>query len=77
MKTLLLATILLLVIVGCTPVRYVNVERKHNYYQRHRSTTYTIPTWIPGRGILLETRIVAPHRKWSKPLPQRAPRRKR
>lgn len=76
MKKLLSISFLLLVIVGCTPVRYVNIERKHNYYQRHRHNTYTIPVWIPGRGILLETRIATPHRKWSKPLPQRAPRRK-
>jgi hypothetical protein len=62
MKNLLLVAFLLLAIVGCTPIRYVNVERKHNYYQRHRSTTYTIPTWIPGRGVLLETRIITPRR---------------
>jgi len=62
MKKLLLAIFLLLVIVSCTPVRYVNVERKHNYYQKHRSNTYTIPMWIPGHGILLETRIITRHR---------------
>lgn len=57
MKNLLLAVILLVGIASCTPVRYVNVERKHNYYQRHRFNTYTSPTWIPGRGIVLETHI--------------------
>jgi hypothetical protein len=72
----LLGIILLMLVIGCTPVRYVNVERKHNYYQRHRATTYTAPMWIPGRGVILETHIIVPHRRWSKPLPQRAPRRK-
>ena len=42
---------------GCTPVRYVNVQKRHNYYQNHRYNTYTVPTWVPGFGILLETRI--------------------
>ncbi len=53
----LLTLFILVLIVGCSPVRYVNVERKHNYYQRHRFNTYTTPIWIPGRGIILETRI--------------------
>jgi hypothetical protein len=57
MKNLILVVILLLGVVSCTPVRYVNVEKKHNYYQRHRTNTYTIPVWVPGRGMLLETRI--------------------
>jgi hypothetical protein len=72
----LLTLLILVLVVGCTPVRYVNVERKHNYYQRHRYNTYTVPMWIPGRGILLETRIVAPQKKWNNTLPQRAPRGK-
>lgn len=57
MKKLILAVILLIGVIGCTPVRYVNVEKKHNYYQRHRFNTYTKPTWIPGTGIVLETHI--------------------
>ena len=56
MKSIITLLVLIL-LVGCVPVRVVNVERKHNYYQRHRTTTYTSPIWIPGRGIILETHI--------------------
>ena len=62
MKKLLLAIFLLLIMVSCSPVRYANLQRKHNCYQRHKTTTYTIPMWIPGRGILLETHTITPHR---------------
>ena len=57
MKNILSLVISLLILNGCTPVRYVNVEKRHNYYQRHRINSYTSPTWIPGRGIILETHI--------------------
>ena len=56
-KGVLITLLISFFLMGCSPVKYVNVEKKHNYYQRHRVTTYTIPQWIPGRGILLETRI--------------------
>jgi hypothetical protein len=49
--------LIFLFLVSCTPVRKVNVYSKHNYYQKHRINTYTSPTWIPGRGIILETHI--------------------
>jgi hypothetical protein len=65
---------LLLVLSSCTPVRYVNVERRHNYYERHRFNTYTVPVWVPGRGAILETRIVRPHRPMPQPK-QEAPQR--
>lgn len=57
MKKVLSILILLFVIIGCGPVRKVNVTSRHNYYQRHRYNTYTSPLWIPGRGIILETHI--------------------
>ena len=50
-------TCLVFLIVGCTSPHYVNVERRHNYYQKHRFNSYTSPTWIPGRGIIMETHI--------------------
>jgi hypothetical protein len=56
MKNILI--LLCLFLVSCTPIKYVNVERKHNYYQRHRTTTYTTPIWIPGHGIVLQTHKV-------------------
>ena len=52
--------VLLLLLAGCTPVRYVNVESRHNYYERHRHNTYTIPVFVPGRGVILQTRIAPP-----------------
>jgi hypothetical protein len=57
MKTLFLLLLVIVLTSGCEPIRYVNVEKRHNYYQRHRHNTYTIPTWIPGRGVILETHI--------------------
>ena len=53
MKNVLI--LLCLFLVSCTPIKYVNVESRHNYYQRHRTTTYTAPIWIPGHGIVLQT----------------------
>ncbi len=61
MKSIITLLVLIL-LVGCIPVRVVNVERKHNYYQRHRATTYTTPIWIPGHGVVLQTHKV---RKYS------------
>ena len=57
MKKILLLLVLIFVLIGCMPVRKVDVSSRHNYYQRHRYNTYTAPTWIPGRGIILETHI--------------------
>ena len=57
MKTLFFVLMLIIFLGACTPVRYVNVERKHNFYQKHRSNTYTIPTWVPNVGVVFETRI--------------------
>ena len=57
MKRILLVVILLFILVGCVPVRRVDVSSRHNYYERHRFNTYTSPTWIPGRGVILETHI--------------------
>ena len=47
--------LVLILLVGCVPVKVLNPERTHNYYQRHRATTYTTPIWIPGHGIVLQT----------------------
>jgi hypothetical protein len=48
-----------MLINSCTPVRhYVNVKSHKNYYQKHRRTTYTVPVFIPGQGIVLETKTV-------------------
>ncbi len=57
MKKVLSIIILLFILVGCMPVRRVNVSSRHNYYERHRHNSYTSPTWISGRGIILETHI--------------------
>lgn len=57
MKTLSLVLSLIILLGACTPVRYVNVEKKHNFYQKHRSNTYTVPIWVPNVGVVLETRI--------------------
>lgn len=43
---------------SCTPVKYVNFNSRHNYYERHKYNTYTSPMWIPGHGIILQTHIV-------------------
>ena len=71
MKQLLSILLLIIVSWGCRPVRYVNVHRKHNFYETHRYTTYTTPMWIPGRGIILETHIIAPNKKWNNSLSHR------
>ena len=76
MKQLLSILLLIIVSWGCRPVRHVNVQRKHNFYERHRYATYTTPMWIPGRGIILETYIIAPNKKCSKPLPHKGSIRK-
>ena len=60
---LIILALILFLMVGCQPVRYVNVHSRHNYYQKHRSTTYTSPVWIPGKGVVLETHSV-PHAKY-------------
>ena len=62
----LLALIALILVVGCTPVRRVNVSSRHNYYQRHRSHTYTVPMWIPNTGVVLETHILVKKRRTRK-----------
>jgi hypothetical protein len=68
--------VLLLVLASCTPVRYVNVERHHNYYERHRFNTYTVPVWVPGRGAVLQTRIIRPRKPIiHKQMPPRPPRK--
>lgn len=70
MKTLLI--LLTLFLIGCSPARYVDITKRHNYYQRHRNNTYTIPLWIPGRGIVLETRVYhQPKRSINKQHPRR------
>ena len=57
MKKILSILVMLFLLIGCMPVRRVNVASRHNYYERHRFNSYTSPTWIPGRGIILETHI--------------------
>ena len=42
-------------LIGCVPVRIVDVSSRHNYYERHRYNSYTAPIWIPGHGIVLQT----------------------
>lgn len=61
MKRLLFISIVF-VLFGCASPKYVNFDKRHNYYQRHRYNTYTTPIWIPGRGILLETHIYRGHK---------------
>lgn len=63
MKTLSFVLLLLILLGACTPARYVNVEKKHNFYQKHRSNTYTVPTWVPNVGIVLETKIYKSSKK--------------
>jgi hypothetical protein len=55
MKKLLL---LIALLASCTPVRRINVHSRHNYYEKHRATTYTVPVFIPGKGVVLETHTV-------------------
>ena len=57
MKKLISFLFVLVLLVGCMPVRRVNVASRHNYYERHRYNTYTSPTWVPGVGVVLETHI--------------------
>lgn len=57
-----LVILLLLLLGSCAPSRIVNVSSRHNYYNRHRATTYTHPLWVPGRGIILYTEIVPKYR---------------
>ena len=67
-----IAIILLFVLIGsCTPHHYVNTRKKHNYYENHRYNTYTSPTWIPNRGIVLETHIYRLPKKSYTPRPLR------
>jgi hypothetical protein len=62
MKKYTIFILMITVMFGCTTPKYVNVNRKHNYYQKHRYNTYTSPTWIPGRGVILETHIYRKHK---------------
>jgi hypothetical protein len=55
---LIVALILGVILQSCTPVRYVNVESRHNYYEHHRYNTYTSPMWVPGYGVILQTHII-------------------
>ena len=57
MKKILSLLVVLFFLTGCYPVRRVDISSRHNYYERHRINTYTSPTWIPGKGVLLETHI--------------------
>lgn len=57
MKKLLFILTIMMLGVSCVPSKIVNVSSRHNYYNRHRTTTYTHPIWIPGRGIVLYTEI--------------------
>lgn len=59
------ALIFILLIASCTPIRYVDVQARHNYYERHRFNTYTAPVFIPGKGVVLQTqRIPLSHPKF-------------
>lgn len=62
MKKYIIFILLITLIFGCATPKYVNFETRRNYYQRHRYNTYTIPVWIPGRGVLLETHIYRTHK---------------
>lgn len=59
----LLSILLIFIIASCTPVRYVDVSRPHTY--RHRPSVYTVPVWVPGRGVILQ------QQHWRRPRPQR------
>jgi hypothetical protein len=68
MKKAILLFFVVIMFIGCAPTRhFVNVEKRNNYYQKHRHNTYTIPTWVPGFGILLETRIYRPYNRFRHP----------
>jgi len=62
MKNILIFGLFLL--AGCTPVsrfhKYVDVTNYRTW--RHAPKVYTIPVWIPQRGIILENRIYHPQR---------------
>jgi hypothetical protein len=59
--------ILLFLLLGsCVPSRIVNISSKNNYYNRHRTHTFTRPMWIPGHGIVLYTESV-PRYRFHKP----------
>ena len=62
MKKLLSLLFVIFLLIGCVPVRRVDVASRHNYYERHRFNSYTSPTWIPGYGIILETHILPKYR---------------
>lgn len=66
MKNFIFLILVMVLLIGCVPVRYVNVNLKHNYYEKHRETTYTVPTWLPNVGVVLETRVYREHR-WVQP----------
>ena len=51
----LAALFIIIMFASCVPVRYVDVYSHHNYYQRHRFETYTVPVLVPGRGVMLQT----------------------
>jgi hypothetical protein len=51
----LTALFIIIMLTSCVPVRYVDVYSHHNYYQRHRFETYTVPVLVPGRGVMLQT----------------------
>jgi hypothetical protein len=57
MTKIIFIALLVLCAASCTPVKYVNVNSRHNYYQKHRPNTYTIPVWIPNVGVVLETHV--------------------
>lgn len=54
----IVALIVGILLQSCTPVRYVDFNSRHNYYEHHRYNTYTSPIWIPGHGVILQTHIV-------------------
>jgi len=72
----IVALILGMLLQSCEPIRYVNFQSKHNYYERHRHNTYTSPIWIPGHGVMLQTHIV-PYRFSQQRPQQNRPTRKR
>lgn len=71
----IVALILGMILQSCEPVRYVNFQSRHNYYETHRYNTYTSPIWIPGHGVMLQTHIV-PSRYLQHRIQQNRPARK-
>jgi len=51
----LTALFIIIMLTSCVPIRYVDVYSHHNYYQRHRFETYTVPVLVSGRGVMLQT----------------------